>query len=70
MMTFWMVLNNRKWEIKHANSLSALRFLIEDTPFKDVICLLPVASVSELSKLKSSSKQFCNSSEGAFTELH
>ena len=47
-----MVLNNLEWGIKHVDSLSTLRFLIEDAPFKDIIWLLPVATVSELSKLK------------------
>ena len=49
MMTFQMVLNNFKWGIKHADCLSALRFLIEDAPFKDVTCELPVATVSDVS---------------------
>ena len=53
-MTFQIVLNNWKWGIKRADDLSAPHFLVEDAPFKDVTCLLPVATVSELSKLKSS----------------
>ena len=68
-MTFQMVLNNRERGIKHADDLSAPRFLIENAPSIVVTCELPVATVSELSRLESSSNQFCNFSGGAFTEL-
>ena len=68
-MTFRMVLNNFKRGIKHTNALSVLRFLIEDAPFKDVTCELPVATVSNVSYMLSSSNRFCNFSGGAFTEL-
>ena len=49
MMTFRIVLNSREWGIKHAVCLTVPRFLIEDAPFKDVTCELPVATVSEVS---------------------
>ena len=48
-MTFRMVLNNLEWGIKHVDDLSTPRFLIEDAPFKDVTCELPVATVSDVS---------------------
>ena len=69
MMTFRTVLNSQEQGIKHFDNLSTPHFLIEDTPFKDVTWELPVATVSELSNLESSSKQFCSFSGGAFTEL-
>ena len=69
-MTFRIVLNNRKWGIKHVDGLSTLCFLIEDAPSIVVTCELPVATVSELSKLESSSNQFCSFNGGAFIELH
>ena len=48
-MTFRIVLNNRERGIKHADDLSTPRFLIEDAPFKDVTCELPVATISDVS---------------------
>ena len=69
-MTFWIVLNSLERGIKHVDSVSTLHFLTEDTPFKEVTYELPVATISELSKLESSSKRFCSFSGDAFTEPH
>ena len=44
-MTFRMVLNNFERGIKHTVCLTVPRFLIEDAPFRDVTCELPVATV-------------------------
>ena len=55
-MTFWMVLNNFEWGIKHANSLSVPRFTSEDASFKDDTLELTVATTSKLFKLYSSLK--------------
>ena len=55
-MTFWMVLNNFRWGIKHADVLSVPCFTSEDAPFKDDTTVLPVATESESFKLYSSSK--------------
>ena len=48
-MTFQIVLNNLEWGIKHAVCLTALRFLIEDTPSMIVTFVLPVATSSDVS---------------------
>ena len=68
-MTFQIVLNNLEWGIKHADDLSAPRFLIEDTLSIAVTLVLPIATSSELFNLESSSNWLCNFSGGAFTEL-